>query len=152
MLSRIVQIGRLLLIDALQRPKNMAFRDNSALQGCSLLLLEDEILIAMELEMIFQREGASVVLAADEASAHEALDESSTPIDIAVLDVRLGAADQFTVAERLHAEQIPFMFHSGHARAKDLSECFPGSAAVIKPASPDLLVSVVERLLGRSHA
>ena len=116
------------------------------LTGRRVLLIEDELLIALDLQLTMEDEGASVELADGVASGLSALArqlaKGALP-HVALLDVRLGDGEVFPVADRLIAEGVPIVFHSGHAKGTDLAEGYPGAVILSKPAPTDALVSAL---------
>jgi CheY-like chemotaxis protein len=84
------------------------------LEGKSVLLLEDEFLIAMDAEEILtQRLGAAsvqVVSTFDEAKAAA----EAGGFDIALLDVNINGQMSFPIAEVLRARGVPVVFATGY--------------------------------------
>ena len=87
---------------------------NSTLRDRRILVVEDEYLIAMNLQDGLENAG-SVVLG-PVPSVEKAIKkiESEPHIDAAVLDVNLGGALAYPVADMLVARKIPFVFTSGY--------------------------------------
>jgi CheY-like chemotaxis protein len=119
----------------------------SRLAGKRILIVEDEALVALDLEFAFEDEGAEVLGPA--LSLRDALEVlgSGALIDGAVLDVSLGGTEVFPVAEMLCARGVPFLFHTGHATAASLDALFPGVTVCTKPALPTALIAVLLRLI-----
>jgi DNA-binding response OmpR family regulator len=111
------------------------------LLGKRVLIVEDEALLALELELAFTDNGAEIVGPALSLSHGVMLVESSAEIDCAVLDVDLGGRDVFPIAHALEKRGVPFIFHTAHARASTLTTLFPRSETIPKPARPEDLVS-----------
>lgn len=84
------------------------------LTGQSILVLEDEPLLARELNFILHDAGASVYVATDEETALRAIEVLGT--SAAVLDINLGRKDCSAVCGRLSDGSIPFLFYTGEAR------------------------------------
>lgn len=84
-------------------------------------MLDDEFLIALDIQQILERAGASHV--ASVASATEAIEVlgREPKFDLAVLDVKLGGVERnsLDVAALLHTQGVPFVFLTG-MRADDL--------------------------------
>jgi DNA-binding NtrC family response regulator len=81
--------------------------------GARALVVEDEFLIAIDVQRILETAGArEVVLAARVADAMAALD-GPEPFDIAVLDILLGEESGEPVAKRLVERGIPFVYSTG---------------------------------------
>lgn len=114
----------------------------------TVLLVEDEVFVAMDIQMTLEDEGWTV--AGPFPSTAEALAylDHNTPT-CAILDVRLTDGDVFPVADRLRQKNVPFVFHSGHADGRALEQAYPASAFCQKPCLPTSLVEQVERLAGR---
>ena len=111
------------------------------LLGKRVLIVEDEAMLAPELELTFADEGAEVIGPALSLSHGVTLVEATGEIDCAVLDVDLGGRDVFPIAHALEARGVPFVFHTAHAKASTLALLFPNSVTIPKPARPEDLVS-----------
>jgi DNA-binding NtrC family response regulator len=115
-----------------------------------VLIVEDEIFIATNLENIVLDARGEVVGPA--MSASEALGlAKSQPITAAILDVRLGSHDSLPVAQYLTDAGIPFVFHTGNADTAELLMRWPQAPIVSKPASSQTLVSAIIEASGSSH-
>jgi DNA-binding response OmpR family regulator len=119
-----------------------------ALAGRRVLIVEDEFLIALEIEITLEEVGAKPVLAGSIAQAEAALEGK---IDAAVLDVRLPDGDSVPIARRLAERGAPFLFQSAHFGALDLP---PGIDAPLltKPIAPGRILSELAILLGAEPA
>ena len=84
-----------------------------------ILVVEDQFLIAMELEAILQGAGYVVLGPAPTVSVALDLIHRERP-DAALLDVNLAGERVTPVAEVLRASSIPFLLASGY-EARDLS-------------------------------
>ncbi|MEL7188328.1 MAG: response regulator [Pseudomonadota bacterium] len=110
-------------------------------QTFTLLLLEDEPLIMLDLEYAAEDRGCIVLSCAscDDALVHI---EAGTQIDAAVLDVSLGDGQTcFPVAQKLAQLKIPYILHSGdldrhNERIRDID-----AQLVAKPASAESVIS-----------
>jgi DNA-binding NtrC family response regulator len=84
-----------------------------SLDGLGVLLVEDQTLIALDTEAMLLELGAAKVKtfgAADEALAWL----TSAAPDVGVLDINLGVASSFPIAEALRRRGIPFIFTTGY--------------------------------------
>jgi CheY-like chemotaxis protein len=118
-----------------------------ALAGLRVLVMEDEILIAMDVEQLCREQGAvEVVLvrAAEEAGAAMA-----GRFDAAILDVALGGDSTLGFAARLVEAGVPFVFATGHADAEGLFDAFPGVAVVGKPYAGGALIEALARAIAQ---
>ena len=82
------------------------------IDGVRLLIVEDALLLALELEAGLQEAGAVMVGSA--ADVDEAMSMVDRPIDAAVLDANLNGASVLPVASALAARGIPFVFATGY--------------------------------------
>ncbi|HZZ33352.1 MAG TPA: HWE histidine kinase domain-containing protein [Phenylobacterium sp.] len=82
------------------------------LRGARVLIVEDAVLLAMELETGLSDAGATVIGPAYELE--EALALLDQPIDAAVLDANLNGHSVSPVAEALAARSVPFVFATGY--------------------------------------
>jgi DNA-binding NtrC family response regulator len=116
-----------------------------------VLLLEDEAIIAIDVETALKRSGFSVVMFASCRQAEDWLEDNSP--QIAVLDVALADGVCVNVAATLIERRIPFIVHSGYT---DLQACkdtvFKAGTWMGKPAHRDDLVANALKLAGLSAA
>lgn len=119
---------------------NQPHRPN--LIGLKILIAEDEVVTALDLESMLQRLGCNVVSSAP--SIVQALESiQSNPPDAVLLDFYLSDGPAMPVAEALAAARIPFAVLSG---------CEPGDLDIAtdlyltKPFSQDAVGSVISRL------
>lgn len=118
----------------------------NVLEGATLLIVEDEAIIALEMKATLVEAGASVVGPAKDV-AGALLIISGEKLSGAVLDVRLGAETVWPVAKALQEKKIPFVFHTAFVE-KDIKEsAWRDSAVLRKPASSRQLVNAMAGLL-----
>jgi light-regulated signal transduction histidine kinase (bacteriophytochrome) len=86
---------------------------SSLLAGMDVLLVEDNLIIAMDGEDILSRLGARHVATAPNVSAALDLLDKQT-FDMALLDINLGEESSFPIADRLAGQQTPFLFATGY--------------------------------------
>lgn len=110
-----------------------------------VMIVEDNIIIAMETEQIMRNLGfADVHICGSENSALQLLD--SKKISAAVLDINLGKQrTSKSVADRLEALDIPFIVASGYGEAAG-QEGFPDVPLVNKPYSQDDIQRALKKL------
>lgn len=113
----------------------------------SVLLVEDQILIAMDAESMLEEEGfRTIVTASSNCKAMEAL-KGFKP-DLAVLDINLGSETSVPVAEELMRRGIPFLFATGYNDRAALPETLLPVPVVRKPYERDQLMKVLRSLVG----
>ena len=125
-------------------------RGDLPLAGLRILVMEDEHLIAMDVELLCREHGAAEVVlvhALDEAGG--TLAAGAAP-DAGILDVALSGRPTFGVARELAARGIPFVFATGHADAEGLFDDFPGVAVIGKPFAGGALIEALAAAIARS--
>ena len=85
---------------------------NETIAGLRILIVEDEMMVAMLLEDMLTDLGCKVVMAGRVTSAVELI--ATTPIDCAILDVNVAGEAVYPVAHELKGRHIPFVFSSGY--------------------------------------
>ncbi|WP_293901220.1 HWE histidine kinase domain-containing protein [Phenylobacterium sp.] len=122
-------------------------RGPANLKGARVLIVEDAVLLALELETGLSEAGAQVVGPAYELE--EALALLDQKIDAAVLDANLNGRSVTPVAELLRQRGIPFVFATGYGETGGAPGGF--SAPVIrKPYDvTQVAAAVAELLAGR---
>ncbi|MFZ2996908.1 HWE histidine kinase domain-containing protein [Sphingobium sp.] len=116
------------------------------LKGRSVLLVEDNMIIAMDGEDALRDLGADVMTAASVASAREAI--AIRPVDLAVLDFNLGNETSLPIADLLVERGIPFLFATGYGDGLELPIRFRDMVLVKKPYSGATLAQALEPILG----
>ncbi|MGV3552442.1 HWE histidine kinase domain-containing protein [Rhizobium sp.] len=118
-----------------------------ALRDLPILLVEDQMLIALDAEMMLSEFGLTSVVTA--GSASEALNKLKTfrPA-AAILDVNLGVGTSIGVAEELRRMGTPFVFATGYGDTSIIPAEFAGTQIVRKPYSSQELGSAILRLVG----
>src|ERR1700710_1124273 len=96
-------------MDLLRYPRAAA-----RLDGVRVLVVDDEILIALDIEATFLEAGAEAVILC--LTLSEALSAAAAEnLSVATLDVRLGRETSEAVAALLYERGIPFIFYSGQS-------------------------------------
>ncbi len=110
------------------------------------MIVEDEVLLAMDLENRLRREGCDVVgLAARETKALEIL-ERGRP-DAVVLDLNLHGHLPTRLAETLVARQIPFVTVTGYGSRQFDVPALQGAPRLNKPVNMQDLIRVLSDFL-----
>ncbi|MGB3456852.1 MAG: response regulator [Litorimonas sp.] len=112
-----------------------------------VMIVEDDAFIALDVESVLETAGFEVIACATRVDeAMDVLDR--TRPDFAVLDYNLGDETSISVARRLQAEGVPFMFLSGQSRDVVLSGMDGDPPVMGKPFQPRTLVSTARGLSG----
>jgi len=110
--------------------------------GRSVLVVEDEALIALGLKELFEAEGADVHIASTPQDALRLVDEVA--FSAAVLDFGSAGDDKAPLCRALRASGVAFMYYTGY---DDLDEGSSGPPVVAKPATGEVLITTIARLL-----
>ena len=117
----------------------------SDLSGKRVLIVEDEPLVAMDMEAELASLGLDVIgPVSTVASAARAIDE--TPLDAALLDANLHGEPVERIAEALTRKGVPFAFATGYGR-EALPVAFRGAPVLAKPFDNQRLAAMLVRLL-----
>ena len=115
------------------------------LTGKRVLIVEDEFLLAMQVESELLASGCTFLGPYTNLSA--ALSAArSAHIDLALLDINLDGEMVYPLADELTARGVPFVFVSGYGTA-DLPVRFRANPRVGKPFEPALLVETIRRAI-----
>ena len=114
----------------------------SPLNGQSLLVVEDEALIALDIASTLEDAGAAVTVASSFVPAMRLAEIGD--FSAAILDHGLPDGDSARIYECLASRGIPFVIHSGHT---ELQIPYPNAVIVTKPAPAEMLAQAVAKLL-----
>jgi PAS domain S-box-containing protein len=120
-------------------------RTPRSLKGSRVLIVEDAVLLALELETGLSEAGAEVVGPAYELEEAMALLER--PIDAAVLDANLNGRSVTPVAEALAKRKVPFVFATGYGETGGAPGGFD-APVIRKPYDVTQVAVAVAELLG----
>ncbi len=109
-----------------------------------VLIVEDELLIAMMLQDMLAEEGLKVEAVANSLSVGLEMARSAA-VDAAVLDINLNGDEVYPIAEILKDRGIPFIFSTGYAAGGVRSD-FDAAPRVMKPFQQDLLMAALQQL------
>lgn len=120
-------------------------------RGARMLVLEDDALIAIDAEDMLLGLGAAAVHIANTLSAAAALLDC-VPIDLAILDLRIGSERSDDLAHEIASRSIPFIFTTGYGADAGLPDTLTGVPKVGKPYTPEALRAAFGSLGRRSSA
>ncbi|RUM07526.1 HWE histidine kinase domain-containing protein [Rhizobium chutanense] len=124
--------------------RNTAPDNHQPLLGLNALLVENNLIIAMDGEEILRRLGAEVATAPSVAEAMEILADRS--FDLALLDVNLGDETSFGIADRLAAEGVPFVFATGYGEGIAQANSHSGAPVLQKPYTMEGVTDILGRM------
>jgi CheY-like chemotaxis protein len=117
-----------------------------SLAGKRILVVEDEFLIALDIERVLEGAGAT-----DIVSVHRSRDAlgalQGEPFHLAVLDYRLDGETSLSIAERLDEVGVPFVFLTG-GMAPTAPTRYP-APFVSKPFDTTALLKAIQKAVER---
>jgi len=113
--------------------------------GCRVLIVEDQLLIALDLRRMLESLGCVVLGPAPSVEKALALLEEQTP-DIALLDEDLKGIPAVPVAQALTRRRIPYVIISGYEHSPSDEDVLVKAARVRKPASVSALSDALDEL------
>ena len=116
--------------------------ESSSLSGRSILIAEDEPLIALDIAEAFKDAGATTVVTSTLNRALVLVEHDG--LSAAVLDHALADGDSSPLCRRLDERKLPFVVYSGLGNLH--GACAQG-VQVQKPENPKVLVAMVARLI-----
>jgi two-component sensor histidine kinase len=135
--------ARCLVAGAQTAPRDPDARRARPRQGARVLVVEDNAIVALDLQEMLRSLGAGAVTLAGSIDEAQAALEAAT-FDLALLDLDLDGESALPIAEALGARSIPFAFATGREA--------PGGAAgapvLAKPFHERALAAIMTDLLG----
>lgn len=113
------------------------------LSGASVLVVEDEFLIALEAQRIFQDAGATDVVLANSVAQARSLLARGTSFNFGFLDLKLGDEDARPLVSDLTQRGIPILIATGLDETLELS----GRTSLIRKPYRDAEVLCAARTL-----
>ena len=120
-----------------------------SLTGMTVLVVEDDFIVAFDMQTLLEDAGATVVGPATSlAEAREVLAKSLPTV--AVLDVNLNGEHVFPLIADLDRRNIPYLFATAYA---DNETLFPeetrSAPRLAKPVLPNALIGQLQKLLSK---
>lgn len=110
-----------------------------------ILVVEDEVIIALAIEDMLIQIGCDVVGPAYSVSAGQKL-AASEAMDAAVLDINLGGQTSDAVAQTLQSRGIPFLFSTGYGSSA-VPNGFEDRPVLQKPYTLETLGRALEEIV-----
>lgn len=107
-----------------------------------VLLVEDNLIIALDTEEVILELGAREVVVCDDIEGAKEACEAGN-IGFAMLDINLGDQTSFEVAELLLEMRLPFIFASGYGDTSILPEHLAHVPVIGKPYDPESISRAV---------
>tara|TARA_R100000049_G_scaffold5150_1_gene13752 strand:+ start:1433 stop:1849 length:417 start_codon:yes stop_codon:yes gene_type:complete len=115
-----------------------------------ILIAEDEPIVGMDLSDTIAEAGYLVEGPHADLNSAMLAFQKRRP-DLAILDIRLNDTVVYSFAEKLIAEDVPVIFHSGHLPLDEVDARFPDAPALSKPCPPGEILNQVHSTLNREH-
>lgn len=119
----------------------------SNLAGRRILVVEDELMIAMLIDDVLKEAGCEVVGPMPRVTSALQAATAEPGLDGAVLDINLAGELVSPVADRLSERGVPFIFLTGYGWHM-LPERFHSRPLVTKPCRQDLLLATLAKAIG----
>jgi DNA-binding response OmpR family regulator len=115
-----------------------------------ILIVEDEMMIALHIEDTLGQLGHDVSTATTIAQAEYLLDEGH--VDLAIVDYKLTDGNSEALMERLQQAGVPFIVCSGISDEEERSKVSSETRFLSKPFTSDALIDAVTALASRTSA
>ncbi|GBR11940.1 GAF domain-containing protein [Acetobacter oeni] len=135
---------------AASAPDDREKQSAAGLQGATILVAEDQILIAMEIEDVLLDQGAGDVFVCGSCREASGYLLAHCP-DVALLDVSLGDETSFEIARMLRERHVPFLFATGYTDRSVIPEAFEDIPVILKPYQMDRMTAALSRLIRGSR-
>jgi CheY-like chemotaxis protein len=123
--------------------------NGACLKGLKILVVEDEFLVALEVEEALEHLGCNIV--GPFARLDKAVEAAQrSPLDGAILDINLNGEMVYPLAELLERLSIPFVFITGYT-ASDLPERFRAFRRLTKPLDVNALRRAFHDFSHKAH-
>jgi DNA-binding response OmpR family regulator len=119
---------------------------SGTLAGKRILVIEDEYFIASDMKRALEAENADVIGPVGDLGQGMALLAGGIP-DAAVLDINLGGAYSYPIADILAANAVPYMFLTGYDDWM-LPDAYRAVPHVAKPFAIHAVLATIEKLVG----
>lgn len=123
--------------------------DDLPLQGATVLLVEDNMLIALEAEDMLRELGAAVVLLASTIGEANRL-IGQQRFTFAMLDINVGRGTSFDLATQLKTSGTPFIFATGYGDELALERRDGDEVVIQKPYERDHLARAIHQVLQKA--
>jgi CheY-like chemotaxis protein len=104
----------------------------SILKGRHVLIVEDEMIVALDLSDVIERLGCTSTMAGRVGKAVALV--ASEKFDVAILDLNLGGEPVYPVADALRLRETPFVIASGYG-AGGIEAAYRNGPLICKPYS-----------------
>lgn len=117
--------------------------------GSRILVVEDDLLIAMDIEDVLETHGCLVIGPCGRLD--QALAAVGPQIDGAIVDLNLRGENTFPLLDRLREHKVPTVVCSGYVELPEVRAKLAELPVLSKPCSPDKLVEVLSGSLAANR-
>jgi DNA-binding response OmpR family regulator len=107
-----------------------------------VLIVEDEILIALMLQDMLEEVGFAVEAIAHSVESGLEL-AGKADVQLAILDINLNGEEAYPIADLLRGKGVPFIFSTGYGAGK-LHSDYAAVPQLVKPYQQDSLRAAIE--------
>jgi len=111
-----------------------------------ILVAEDEAIIAHDLCNTVEEAGFIVEGPFHDPSSAMLAFQKHKP-DVAILDINLAGGTSYSLAEKMMAEDVPVIFHSGQVTSEEVHALYPQASTLSKPCPPNVIIDTVQQAL-----
>ncbi|HSA81760.1 MAG TPA: response regulator [Geminicoccaceae bacterium] len=122
---------------------------SAELEGLRVLVVEDEFLVAMDIEAMLHDLGCEVMGPTGDLENALRIAREET-LNLALLDVNIGGEPVTGVAEVLVARAVPIVFCTGY-QGENWCNRYPAVPTLMKPFQPADLRAALERALASGN-
>jgi len=119
--------------------------NHPGLWGRSILVVEDQLLIAMDIVGALEEAGAHATMTT--TVRHALILVEHDGLSGAILDHALSDGDSTALSARLKERRIPYVSYSGYAAVTGAD---PAAPHIVKPVPMHMLLTALEELLPRT--
>ncbi|MHA6299288.1 response regulator [Devosia sp. CAU 1758] len=124
------------------------------MEKVTILVVEDEVLVCVELEEALREAGYEIVSAHNGTAGLQRAEELSTSSSGIVTDIRIGAGpDGWAIAHRARElnPQIAVVYMSGDSAADWAANGVPNSQMIQKPFATAQIVTAISELINKAN-
>lgn len=117
------------------------------LNGRTALVVEEEFLIALDIQRMLETNGVGRILFARTTAEAEQLQASWPELGLAIVEVRGHGTAAHALVDSLRRAEIPLVLTTADVTLGTSSRAFPDLTILPKPIPEDVLASAIEQAL-----
>ena len=116
------------------------------LSGRAILIIEDDVLVALDIQQALEEQGAKTTTARTVAAALVSIEDHA--LSAAIVDHALGDGDSSVLCQLLKERDVPFITYSGYT---NLDGACAGTTHLTKPTSGSQVASTMKEMLAQRN-